>query len=131
MVKVLKKFNFKYHPRYFENPVLEHFNRKLEALVYNETAPDIEDMTLPNAAEHDAKIANLIPLIQEMFGQVSSSFPPYISYPKLHGIEMFYSVPRILEVNEAMMVKLVVIKQKAPRKICPKMISNKPYEMIA
>lgn len=71
MVKMGKKFRFKYHPKYFGNPALQHFNGKLEALVYDETAPDVEDTTLPDAAEHDAKIANLIPLIQEMFGQVS------------------------------------------------------------
>lgn len=77
MVKMCKKFRFKYHPRYFGNPALQHFNGKLEALVYDETAPDTEDSTLPNVAEHDSKIDNLIPLIQEMFGQVSSSFSPY------------------------------------------------------
>lgn len=71
MVKMCKKFRFEYHPKYFGNPALQYFNGKLEALVYDETAENVADITLPNAAEHDAKISNLIPLMKKMFGQVS------------------------------------------------------------
>lgn len=71
MTNFAKKLRFKYRPEMFSNPALQSFYTNLEALVYDEEAKEIEDLTLPEINLQDGKIAPFLDDIEEAFGIVS------------------------------------------------------------
>lgn len=71
MENVCKKLRFKYQPGQFSNPTLQTFYKNLEALVYDEQAQPITDLTLPDYERQDAKIEPFMDQIIEEFGEVS------------------------------------------------------------
>lgn len=71
MGRICKKLKFKYRPDLFANPSLLHFYTKLEALVYDDDSGMVEDNTCPRTNDQDAKIGDLIPMFEQLFGQVS------------------------------------------------------------
>lgn len=68
--KVCKKLRFKYHPKYFANPMLASFYSNLEALAYDEVEQEVVDVTIPQYEVHDEKIQEFIDGLTEEFGMV-------------------------------------------------------------
>lgn len=82
---VCKKLAFKFRPDMFCNPSLQSFYTNLEALVYDESANEIEDLTLPEYSVQDPKIEPFLQEIEEEFGTVRfgtlmDSFPNVVYY---------------------------------------------------
>lgn len=68
---ICKKLRFKYRPEDFVNPMLATFYSNLEALVYDEEAQEVNDLTLPPYEKQDTKIQKFVDHIEEEFGAVS------------------------------------------------------------
>lgn len=68
--KMSKKLRFKYRPEDFDNPSLHSFFTNLEALVYDEEAKEIVDLTMPEYELQDQKIEPFLQEIENEFGTV-------------------------------------------------------------
>lgn len=72
--KMCKRLRFKYRPEQFDNPSLQSFFTNLEALVYDEEAKEINDLTMPDLSIQDSKIEPFLQQIEEEFGTVFQMF---------------------------------------------------------
>lgn len=65
---VMRKLNFRYEPRMFEDVHIKEYYAALEAQVFDEPKRSIEDTTLPNTAYQDERLGALVDAVAEAFG---------------------------------------------------------------
>lgn len=102
----------------FANPALQSFYTNLEALVYDEAAKEIEDLTLPDCTVQDPKVEQFLDEIEEEFGTVRIVYFNLFFY--IYCFVLICRRKPLLEAveNEQMMASLVEAGQRPQKKIC-------------